>query len=99
MKGIMSLDLLFKALSDETRRKILKLLAERDMTAGEIASFFPQSWPTISHHLEILKEAGLITDERKGKYIIYSLNTTVFQEVLIWFLDTLKRGENDERKI
>ncbi|MGB9857001.1 MAG: autorepressor SdpR family transcription factor [Dictyoglomaceae bacterium] len=95
----MSLDLLFKALSDETRRKILRLLAERNMTAGEIANSFSQSWPTISHHLEILKEAGLITDERKGKYIIYSLNTTVFQEVLLWFLDTLKGGENNERKI
>ena len=95
----MSLDLLFKALSDETRRKILRLLAERNMTAGEIANSFSQSWPTISHHLEILKEAGLITDERKGKYIIYSLNTTVFQEALLWFLDTLKGGENNERKI
>lgn len=93
-------DLLFKALGDETRRKILKMLAERNMTAGEIANSFPQSWPTITHHLEILKEAGLITDERKGKYIIYSLNTTVFQEVLLWFLDTLKRREKkDEGKI
>lgn len=89
----MFLDLLFKALSDETRRRILKMLAEKDRTAGEIASFFPQRWPTISHHLEILKEAGLIVDERRGKYIIYSLNTTVFQEALLFLLDTLKKRE------
>lgn len=94
----MSLDLLFKALSDETRRKILKMLAERDMTAGEISSFFSQKWSTISHHLEILKKAGLIVDERKGKYIVYSLNTTVFQEVLLFLLDTIKKEKKiDER--
>ncbi|MEN2984425.1 MAG: autorepressor SdpR family transcription factor [Dictyoglomaceae bacterium] len=89
----MSLDLLFKALSDETRRRILKMLAERDMTAGEIASSFSQSWPTISHHLEMLKQAGLIIDERRGKYIVYSLNTTVFQEALLFLLDALKKKE------
>ncbi len=89
----MFLDLLFKALSDETRRRILKMLAEKDRTAGEIASFFPQTWPTISHHLEILKEAGLIVDERRGKYIVYSLNTTVFHEALLFLLDTLKKRE------
>ncbi len=69
------------------------MLAEKDRTAGEIASFFPQTWPTISHHLEILKEAGLIVDERRGKYIVYSLNTTVFHEALLFLLDTLKKRE------
>uniref|UniRef100_A0A7C3MGT0 ArsR family transcriptional regulator n=1 Tax=Dictyoglomus thermophilum TaxID=14 RepID=A0A7C3MGT0_DICTH len=83
----MRFNLLFKALSDETRREILKILSERDMTAGEIADRFQKSWPTISHHLEILKQAELITDEKRGKYIIYSLNTTVFQEIIIWFMN------------
>jgi len=83
----MRFDLLFKALSDETRREILKILSERDMTAGEIADRFQKSWPTISYHLEILKQAELITEEKRGKYIIYSLNTTVFQEIIIWFMN------------
>jgi len=83
----MRFDLLFKALSDETRREILKILSERDMTAGEIADRFQKSWPTISYHLEILKQAELITEEKRGKYIVYSLNTTVFQEIIIWFMN------------
>ena len=83
----MRFNLLFKALSDETRREILKILSERDMTAGEIADRFQKSWPTISHHLEILKQAELITEEKRGKYIVYSLNTTVFQEIIIWFMN------------
>ncbi len=89
----MKFDLLFKALSDETRREILKMLSERDMTAGEIADKFQKSWPTISHHLEILKQAELITDEKRGKYIVYSLNTTVFQEIIMWFMDIFKKEE------
>ncbi|PMQ00832.1 MAG: transcriptional regulator [Dictyoglomus sp. NZ13-RE01] len=93
------MDLVFKALSDETRRKILKLLSERDMTAGEIAEKFEKSWATISHHLDVLKQAGLITDERRGKYIVYSLNTTVFQEILIWFMDTLSKREDKDEKL
>lgn len=88
------MDLVFKALSDETRRKILKLLSERDMTAGEIAEKFKKSWATISHHLDVLKQAGLIIDERRGKYIVYSLNTTVFQEILLWFMETLSKRED-----
>ena len=67
----------FKALSDPTRRRILELLRERDMTAGELAEQFNMSKPSISHHLTTLKTAGLVTDERHGQNIIYSLNTTV----------------------
>lgn len=66
----------FKALSDPTRRRILELLRERDMTAGELAEQFNMSKPSISHHLTTLKTAGLVTDERHGQNIIYSLNTT-----------------------
>ena len=75
----------FKALSDPTRRKILKLLSDQDMTAGEIAECFDISKPSISHHLSTLKAAGLVLDERKGQNIIYSLNMTVFQDLIKWF--------------
>ncbi len=80
----MSLNDAFKALSDPTRRKILDLLKEGDLTAGEIAENFNMSKPSISNHLNLLKHAGLIWDERRGQHIIYSLNTTVFQDVLKW---------------
>ncbi len=76
------MDALFKALSDPTRRKILTLLRQGDMTAGEIAQNFPMSWASVSHHLNVLKEAGLVLAERDGQYIRYSLNVTVVQEVL-----------------
>lgn len=80
----------FKALSDPTRRKILELLQEKDMTAGEIADYFNISKPSISHHLSVLKNAGLVLDERQGQNIIYSLNMTVFQDLVKWFFDFTK---------
>ena len=76
----------FKALSDPTRREILRLLRQGDMNAGEIASHFDMSKPSISHHLGLLKHARLVLDIRKGQNIIYSLNMTVFQEALGWML-------------
>ena len=76
----------FKALSDETRREILKLLSKKDMSAGEISDHFNMSKPSISKHLEILRESELISSERKGHFIIYSINTSVIQEVLGNFL-------------
>jgi len=79
----------FKALSDPTRRRILQLLKERDLSAGDIANHFSISKPSISHHLNILKHARLIQDERCGQSIVYSLNTTVIQEALGWFLDMM----------
>ena len=83
----------FKALSDSTRRKILEMLSEKDMNAGEIADAFQISKPSISHHLSILKSAKLIIDERQGQNIIYSLNMTVFQDVVTWFFDFYERNE------
>lgn len=77
----------FKALADPTRRRILELLSEKDLSAGEIADYFQISKPSISHHLNILKNVSLIMDERHGQLIIYSLNTTVFQDVVKWFYD------------
>lgn len=75
----------FKALSDSTRREILNLLKDGPKNAGEIADQFNMTKPSISHHLSILKQAGLIEDERQGQQIIYNLNSTVFQELLSWF--------------
>lgn len=77
----------FKALSDPTRRMILEYLKVSDMTAGEIADKFNISKPSISHHLNALKNAELIRGEKDGQNIIYSLNTTVVQEVMKWFID------------
>lgn len=81
----------FKALSDKTRREILKLLNNKDMNAGEISKHFDMSKPSISKHLDILREAELISSEKRGQFIIYSINTTVIQEVLGGFLDIFKK--------
>ena len=72
----------WSALSDATRREILTMLRDGDMTAGEIADRFALSKPTVSHHLNILKQAGLITGEKRAQTITYRLNTTVFQDFL-----------------
>lgn len=85
------LDNIFKALSDKNRRKILKLLREKDMSAGEIAEEFNISKPSLSHHLNILKQAELVQTERQGQNIIYSLNTTVFQELIGWIYDFIDK--------
>jgi DNA-binding transcriptional ArsR family regulator len=76
----------FKALNDPTRRQILELLQEKDLTAGEIAGQFKISFPSISHHLDLLKQAKLVTSEKDGQYVYYSLNTTVVDEILKWFI-------------
>ena len=86
------MNLLFKALSDPTRRKILEMLSGGDMTAGQIAAAFDISKPSISHHLSALKAAGLVLDERDGQNILYSLNTTSFQQVVQWIY-TLREGD------
>ena len=80
----------FKALSDPTRREILRLLVKGDLAAGAIAERFDMTKPSISHHLNTLKQAGLVLDERRGQNIIYSLNTTVFQDVLAWVMHVTK---------
>ena len=80
----------FKALSDPTRREILNLLKQKEMTAGEIVDHFQVSGATISHHLSILKQAGLVDDQKSGKYIYYRLNLTVFEEILSWIQGFMK---------
>jgi DNA-binding transcriptional ArsR family regulator len=90
---------LFKALSDETRREILRLLQAGDLTAGAIADNFSISKPSISHHLSVLKEADLVSAERRGQEIVYSLNTTVFQDLMTYAMGFLgeKRDEGTVR--
>lgn len=81
----------FKALSDETRREILKLLNKQDLSAGEISNHFDMSKPSISKHLDILRDAELISSEKKGQFVIYSINTSVIQEILGNFLDIFQK--------
>lgn len=80
----------FKALNDDTRRQMLHLLREKDLTAGEIAEHFNISKPSISHHLDLLKQADLVVGTRKGQFIIYAINTTVLDDLLKWII-TLKK--------
>jgi ArsR family transcriptional regulator len=83
----------FQAFSDPTRREIVRMLQDGDMGAGAIAGRFEMTKPSISHHLGVLKSAGLVRAERRGQEIIYSLQTTVFQEFLGYLAETFKEGE------
>jgi DNA-binding transcriptional ArsR family regulator len=88
----------FKALADPTRRQILRLLGNREMTAGDLAEHFEMTKPSMSHHFSVLKEAELIRFRREGQSIWYSLNTTVLQDVLAWAMDLLPHPKSEERK-
>ncbi len=85
------MNILIKALDDPTRRKIIELLKKKDMTAGEIADCFNMTKPSISHHLDLLKQANVIIGVKDGQFITYSLNTTVFEELVQWILELTKR--------
>ena len=85
----------FKALSDPTRREILRLLRDGAKTAGEIGSHFDMTGATVSHHLSVLRQAGLISDDRRGKYIYYELNLSVLDEITGWIAG-LKGDRSDE---
>jgi ArsR family transcriptional regulator, arsenate/arsenite/antimonite-responsive transcriptional repressor len=82
-----------RALADPTRREILRSLRSNDLSAGDIAAQFDMTAPSISHHLNVLKDAGLVQAERNGRHIIYSLNSTVFQELLQEVMAFLQSGE------
>lgn len=88
----------FKALSDPVRREILMLLKEEPLSAGEIGSHFEMTGATISYHLNILKKADLVTEEREKNFIFYDLNISVVEEVMLWLSD-LKGGAGDEKRI
>jgi DNA-binding transcriptional ArsR family regulator len=83
---------LFQALNDDTRRAILDLLREGDLSAGAIAEHFKLGKPTVSHHLDLLKRAGLVTSEKQGQFVIYSLSTSVLEDALRWILALTKKG-------
>jgi len=89
----------FKALADPTRRGILRALQSGSQTAGSLAENFPISRASLSHHFNILKAAELVRNERRGQHIVYSLNTTVLQEVTAMLLDILtKTGESENEQ-
>lgn len=77
---------LFKALNDPTRRQMLDLLRGGDLTAGEIADRFDMTKPSISHHLDLLRQAGLVESTKQGQFITYTLNTSVLNELLGWLV-------------
>ena len=79
----------FKALSDPTRRRVLQLLRERPMTAGELSDHFPVSKPTMSAHFSVLQDAGLIEAEKTGRTIFYRLKMSVLEDALLGFAHTL----------
>ena len=81
---------LFKALNDSTRRQILDLLREGDLNAGDIADRFDMTKPSISHHLDLLRQAGLVEATKQGQFINYSLNTTVLDDLLVWLMSFQK---------
>lgn len=87
------MDETLRALGDPTRREILRALRTGDLTAGEIASRFPITGASVSHHLSVLKEAGLVQAQREGRTIVYSLDSTVFQEFLSQMMTLLDVGE------
>jgi len=84
----------FKALADPTRREILALLGRSEMTAGQLAEHFESTWPTVSHHFSVLKDAGLVRSRRAGQQIWYSLNTTVVQDLLRWAMELARRAKD-----
>ena len=91
---------LFKALDDPTRRSILEMLKDGDMTAGEIAEKFDMRKPSISYHLDLLKQGKLVLSVKKGQYVYYSLNTTVLSDTVKWFYEIINsnKGEENENK-
>jgi DNA-binding transcriptional ArsR family regulator len=80
------MNILFRALNDATRREILELLKDGDMTAGDIADKFDMSKPSISHHLDLLRQADLVASVKKGQFVLYSINMTVIDEIMVWFM-------------
>jgi DNA-binding transcriptional ArsR family regulator len=94
------LNRVYRALGDPTRRRVLALLRDREMTAGELAAAFELSWPTMSGHFAVLREAELVTTERVGTSVVYRLNLTVLEEALALFMDSVRiypRGVADDK--
>ncbi len=96
----MAIDETFRALNDPTRREILRLLRQRDMTAGEIAERFPLAKSTLSGHFSVLKHAGLVVTERQGTSIVYSLNISALEEMVaaVLALQSGRSRRKEERR-
>ncbi len=93
--GFLSIQNTLRALADPTRREILNLLKEKTLSAGEISESFSISFAAISRHLSVLKDADLIRDERNGKFIYYTINTSVLEEIMLWMSDLKGDRSND----
>ena len=89
------MDEIFKALSDPTRREILRLLRGGEKTAGELSGHFDLSKPSMSHHFAALKEAGLVRSRRDGKQIFYTIDTTAIQDAIAWVRDMFGGGTGE----
>ena len=94
--NIMGMSETLKAISDPVRRNILEMLRKEKMTAGDIANKFNLTNSTVSYHLSYLKKADLIKEEKYKKYIYYKLNTSVFEEILVWIYQF---GKDDEKGV
>lgn len=94
----MSVNSIFRALADPTRRQILHLLRRCDMTAGEIAAQFPLAASTLSGHLKVLRHANLVVQERKGTTLVYSLNVSAAEEAVGAVMDVLRVGESSTER-
>lgn len=91
-----SIQLVLEAISDPTRRRILDLLKKRSMSAGELGSHFDISAPSMSHHLNKLKTADLVQTERRGQSIVYSINTSVFEDAAQFVLEIFRSRAGDK---
>jgi ArsR family transcriptional regulator, arsenate/arsenite/antimonite-responsive transcriptional repressor len=94
----MRMNEVFKALSDPTRREVLRILSHGERTAGELAEPFAMTKPSMSHHFTVLKQAELIRSRREGQQIVYSLNTTVAEDVLTRLWDLFGTRKGGDRK-
>jgi len=88
----------WKALADPTRRGIIRTLKEGSKTAGDIADEFPMTRASLSHHFNALKAADLVRTERRGQHIVYSLNTSVLDEVAAILMDLFASGNTDDKE-
>ncbi len=89
----MSISSAYRALGDPTRREILRLLREGELPAGELARQFEISWPSVSRHLKVLQSAGLVTSRRRGGHIIYSLQTSVLEDIATELAEMARLGQ------
>ena len=88
----MTVNAVFRALADPTRREILRLLRDGPQSSGQIAERFPVAWATVSRHLGVLRDAGLVLAERDGQQVVYELNTTVFADLVDHLIEWVTPG-------